>query len=139
MPVKSSNTEVCTFPLKKKYILTHEEYHRDIEILAGMLVGQKFTGIAPIVRGGLGIALRLSHLLGIHGFAFRAEQIKGGRWLIIDDVSDTGKTLVKYTSQIEKGEFVVATLYRKDHTVFEPNYYVRTINNWIVFPYEKTS
>lgn len=89
--------------------------------------------IMGIPRGGMIIAVHLSHLLGL-----RYEHSKIGlepkKTLIVDDVSDTGKTLWHY----KQFEFVIATLYIKPGTRLVPKFYVREYSRetWINYPWE---
>lgn len=60
--------------------------------------------------------------------------------LIVDDLSDTGLTLIKVEEIIKdyKCNFSFATLYYKPKTKFKPYYTMSEIENnaWIVFPWE---
>ncbi|AMB57905.1 phosphoribosyltransferase [Microterricola viridarii] len=66
-----------------------------------------------------------------------APALAGKRVLLVDDVSDSGHTLVKVLGILaENGaEVRTATLYTKPHTVLEPNFYYRKTAGWIVFPW----
>jgi 6-pyruvoyltetrahydropterin/6-carboxytetrahydropterin synthase len=56
------------------------------------------------------------------------------RLLIIDDLIDTGNTLLPYR---EKSSVKIAVLYVKQHAPFMPDYYIKRIpNEWVLFPYE---
>ncbi|MBN2373253.1 hypoxanthine phosphoribosyltransferase [bacterium] len=69
---------------------------------------------------------------------------EGDRILIVDDIFDTGKSMeaikhclykaVKFHTQIK-----VATVYYKPDnnlTDFMPDYYLKTVKGWVVFPHE---
>ena len=67
------------------------------------------------------------------------------RLLIVDDVFDTGHTMVAIVEQIKSRarrnapECRVATVYykpEKNETDIEPNYYTVADNRWIIFPHE---
>lgn len=66
-----------------------------------------------------------------------APALAGKRVLLVDDVSDSGHTLVKVLAILaENGaEVRTATLYTKPHTVLEPDFYYRKTDGWIVFPW----
>lgn len=124
-------TENCFIPWLK--------YKQDIHELAGKLSKQRFCGIYGIPRGGLVIAVNLTHILKLRLFSAPLAQKHGDfPLLVVDDVSDTGKTLIRLKKRLDarKIDFVVATLYRKDQTEYEPDFCVRTINQWIEFPWE---
>ncbi|MEB3755667.1 MAG: hypothetical protein GSR79_02215 [Desulfurococcales archaeon] len=60
--------------------------------------------------------------------------------LIVDDVSDTGKSLQVALSAITlygPSQIKTATLYIKPWTTFIPDYYGASATKWIVFPWEK--
>ena len=54
--------------------------------------------------------------------------------LIVDDISDTGKTLKK----LAKKNSITATLWVTPHTKYKPTYFTRVLkkNEWVVFPFE---
>lgn len=118
------------------YKIDWQQFEKDIHILASNIAKNpvKLRYIYGIPRGGLVIAVRLSHLLKLSFVVeFYHRPYSQNRYtLIVDDVADTGKTLTKW------GSFGIATatLYRKDATCIEPAFCVRTINEWIIFPWE---
>lgn len=65
--------------------------------------------------------------------------IKGLKVLIVDDVADTGDTLMEVKKKIlEKGaaEASIATLYVKPWRRINVDYYAAETEKWIVFPWE---
>jgi uncharacterized protein len=67
------------------------------------------------------------------------ESITGKRVLLVDDVSDCGKSLklAKEHLQIQGAvEIKVATLYSKPGTITKPDYFEKETSRWIVFPWE---
>lgn len=65
--------------------------------------------------------------------------LQGKRILIIDDIADTGRSLMvakDYLRRKGAGEIRVATLHYKPNSMFKPDYYVATTNAWIVYPWE---
>ena len=65
--------------------------------------------------------------------------VSGRRVLIVDEVSDTGRSLKLVRKHIvEEGasEVRIATLYYKPFSIVVPEYYQRTTRKWIVFPWE---
>jgi len=116
--------------------------------------------IIGISRGGLVPARILSDILGIKkvgiiGITFYRKagetnespeivqelcmDIKGKKILLVDDIADTGKSLVvakDYLESKEAGEIKVATIHYKPNSIFKPDYYVGTTTAWVVYPWE---
>lgn len=114
----------------KYQIITWEQYHKDVKTLVRKIKysKKKFKHIYGIPRGGLVLAVHLSHLLN-KPLVMNYKKYK--QVLIVDDVSDTGHTLQPY-----KRTHWIATLYKKDHTKTEPTFFARVINKWIIYPWE---
>jgi len=65
--------------------------------------------------------------------------LKGKHVLLIDDVSDTGKTFVrgiKYLTELGAASITTASPYIKPWTHHLPDFYVKSVDEWIVFPYD---
>lgn len=65
--------------------------------------------------------------------------ISGKKILIIDDVADTGKSLVeakKYIGKKGAKEIKTATLHFKPTSIITPDYYIATTTDWIIYPWE---
>jgi len=65
--------------------------------------------------------------------------IKGKKVLLVDDVSDTGKSLVVAKNHIKKKgakEIRIATLHFKSHSILKPDYYIEETDKWLVYPWE---
>lgn len=66
--------------------------------------------------------------------------VKNRKVLVVDDVSDTGKSLrLVKTHLLEQGarDLKIATLYYKPWSVTAPDYYEKTTRDWIIFPWER--
>ncbi len=117
-------------PTKERY--TWNQFDKDIKTLA-KLIGKrknKFNSVWGPTRGGLPLAVCLSHALGLK---FAAKPT-GKKTLIVDDIADTGKTLQKF---FDKGYFI-ATLYYHRQSSFQPQVWLREKKDkWIIFPWEK--
>lgn len=135
--------------------------YRAIFSLADVLRDYKPDVIIGIARGGLIPAVRLSHILGevelkvidvkfYKGIDERAERptitipihgdIEGKKVIIVDDVSDTGKTLQVVIEEVKKRgakDIKVACLAMKPWTSVVPDFYVFRTDKWIVFPWEE--
>jgi len=122
---------------------------------------ERYDTIIAVMRGGLIPARILADKLGIRDIGVieikfyvapgetRTKpivrqpltlEIEGKKVLIVDDVSDTGKSLqVAVTAISLYGPSLVhtASLYVKPWSTFIPDYYAYTVEEWIVFPWEK--
>jgi hypoxanthine phosphoribosyltransferase len=65
------------------------------------------------------------------------DALAGKRVLLVDDVSDSGRTLALVLALLRAGGGEVRTvcLYSKPGTVQPPDYVWRTTPNWIMFPW----
>lgn len=66
-------------------------------------------------------------------------EIKGKDILLVDDISDTGESLIAAREHLEeKGakKIVVAALVKKPHTLFVPDIYAIETPAWVIFPWE---
>jgi hypothetical protein len=63
--------------------------------------------------------------------------VAGKRVLLVDDVSDSGRTLALVVQLLEAtgAEIRTACLYVKPRTVFMPDYVWRSTSSWIAFPW----
>jgi hypoxanthine phosphoribosyltransferase len=69
-----------------------------------------------------------------------SADVAGKRVLVVDDVSDTGKSLRLVKDHVLKQgakELKVATLYRKPWSMLKPDYCERETKAWVVFPWER--
>ncbi len=110
---------------------TWSEFDKSVEHIAKECKDFKFSGIYGVPRGGLCLAVALSHKLKIN---LISEPIRNS--LIVDDVYETGFTLNNF-KDIDGAMFFV--LFSK----IEPSWW-NTVNisnkrEWIVFPWENTS
>lgn len=140
-------------------IVTWDEYRKDVHSLADLLREQLLPDyrkeyqphITGIPRGGLIIAVSLSHLLDLHFVPYPYIGVAGNaRDLIIcDDIFSTGKTfendlvhVFNKTRTYEFGKRITVSLYRDSKFPhLKPDYCLKTVDEWLVFPWEthKTS
>jgi hypothetical protein len=69
-----------------------------------------------------------------------SADVAGKRVLVVDDVSDTGKSLQLVKNHVLKQgakELKIATLYRKPWSMLKPDYFERETELWVVFPWER--
>jgi hypothetical protein len=117
--------------------------------------------IVAIVRGGMVPAMNLSDLLGVYDvLTLRVRHwgatavkdkkavldiplnasIAGKKILLVDDLTDTGDSIVLALENIKKlspAEVRVATLIHKASSKVEPDYYAEKIEKWrwVIFPW----
>ena len=122
--------------------------------------GYKPDLVVAIARGGMLLAGGLSYSLGVKscgamnvefytGVGTRlpepiilppmldAQSLVGQKVLLVDDVSDSGRTLALVIQLLEAGgaEVRSVVLYTKPHTVQEADYTWRRTDKWITFPW----
>ncbi|MBI2020902.1 phosphoribosyltransferase [Candidatus Giovannonibacteria bacterium] len=117
--------------MPKKLYYSWVEFEKDIPKLVSLInkLHKNFDGIYGIPRGGLVLAVRLSHELNL-------PMIMGGvtkNTLVVDDVSDTGSML----APLKEREAVIVTIFYKPWSKVEPVVWLRKTEKWIVFPWEK--
>ena len=114
----------------------------------------KPTHIVGVARGGLIPAVMLSHMLNIPmetlGISFRDNKvthhtkfkpIKKAKYLIVDDINDSGTTF-KVVTDIFKNRRLqhrTAALINKEKSDFDVDFYGEMFyhDDWITFPWEK--
>ena len=107
---------------------TWDEFDKSVEHIANKYKFVDFSGIYGVPRGGLCLAVALSHKLKIN---FIPEPIKNS--LIVDDVYETGITLNTFKN-IEGAKFFV--LFSKKKPTWWNSVYISEKSDWIVFPWE---
>jgi hypoxanthine phosphoribosyltransferase len=121
--------------------------------------GRNYDLVIGIARGGIPVAMVISDELGVKidiinvksydGIAQRkhpkiistlAEDVKGRRVLVVDDLVDEGdtmQTVLKHLSDKSPRVLNAAVLFRKPWSKFEPDFYIETLDEWVVFPWER--
>ena len=125
----------------KKVYVEWEDLERDIDKIVSQV--KEVDYVVGIPRGGLIIAVMVSHRLGIkHMTVDHLEKLEEfnldidkKRILIVDDISDSGQTLKRY----KKEGYTTATLDVRNSTITVPDHYVNWLDNtnWIVYPWER--
>lgn len=125
----------------KKVYVEWEDLERDINKIVSEV--KEVDYVVGIPRGGLIIAVMISHRLGIKHMTIdhleKLEEfdldIDKKRILIVDDISDSGQTLKRY----KKEGYTTATLDVRNSTVTVPDFYSNWIEtaDWIVYPWER--
>ncbi|KKL92550.1 hypothetical protein LCGC14_1883580 [marine sediment metagenome] len=140
-----------------KIKMSWPKYIKAIGEIAFYFSDDKFDVIIGLTRGGLIPAVRLSHVMDTPMLPFNPHMLHSNgeergtvkipispavvrRILIVDDISDTGKTFIKCVRFFEKRGFNVCTTavyINKKTTVFTPTFAVYdSRKRWVVFPYE---
>lgn len=101
---------------------------------------RNITAIYGIPRGGFPLAVHLSHHLNIQLLEFPWNfKDRKSFILIVDDISDTGKTLKEKKEMFELAGFVTpitVSLFYKQNTCLIPDYFFEETAKWVVFPWE---
>ncbi len=105
--------------------ISWEEFDRLIDRLEIKInkSGNKFDGIIGIPRGGLIVAVCLSHRLNLPLVNKISNKI-----LIVDDLSDSGKTLWELASYLKP----TATLHLRHTSTFIPRFFVEKIQDELI-------
>lgn len=123
------------------------------EVNPDILVGVSRGGLVPVRILSDKLAINKLGILGIQFYKKVGEtkdfpeithdmplKIDGKRILIVDDVADTGKSLVAakdYISRRGAAEIKTATLHYKPTSIIKPDYFVGVTTAWIVYPWEQ--
>ena len=106
------------------------EFDESVEQIANKCSFKEFSGIYGIPRGGLCLAVALSHKLKIELISKPQKNS-----LIVDDIYETGLTLSSF-KDIEGAMFFV--LFSKIKPTWWNTVFMSQENQWIVFPWENT-
>lgn len=142
----------------REICINWQNYHRLVLQLAKKINFRPHF-IICINRGGLVIGRILSEVLKKPLAVITANSYKGrkkfnlkigsistigqvrGKVLLVDDKADTGQTLDGVKKKIEKiknvKEVKTACLYRMPKSKFKPDWFVKEVDCWVVFPYEE--
>ena len=107
---------------------TWSEFDKSVDHIANKCKFLKFSGIYGVPRGGLCLAVALSHKLKVN---LISEPIRNS--LIVDDIYETGYTLNTF-KDIEGAMFFV--LFSKIKPTWWNTVFKSEKNEWIVFPWE---
>ena len=109
---------------------TWSEFEKSVEYIADKCKVLDFSGIYGVPRGGLCLAVALSHKLKIN---LISEPLKNS--LIVDDVYETGITLNTF-KDIEGATFFV--LFSKENPIWWNTVHMSEKKEWIIFPWENS-
>ena len=109
---------------------TWREFDKSVELIANKCKFLEFSGIYGVPRGGLCLAVALSHKLKLN---LISKPTKNS--LIVDDVYETGITLNSF-KDIEGATYFV--LFSKIKPTWWNTVHTSAKSEWIVFPWENT-
>ena len=115
-------------------ILTWADFDSAIEVLVEKVVssGRIFSNIYGIPRGGLVVAVALSHRLDLP--VIMSVDLVSGSTLVVDDISDGGTTLSAFAGKVG----AVATIHIVSGTKVVPDFFVwYRLEKWVHYPWEK--
>lgn len=151
----------ASFPPERE-VLSWEEFGDASRELASAVVDSGFDTdiVVAVARGGLLLAGAIAYALGtkncgsinvefytdiderlpepvLHPPLLDAPALAGKNVLLVDDVSDSGRTLAMVVDLLREHGAVVRTLtlYSKPRTVLVPDYIWRDTDKWITFPW----
>lgn len=113
---------------------TWSEFDEDMEKMAAWARTRNFSGVYGIPRGGLVVAVKLSHLVGIPVVLSREDITK--RTLIVDDIIDHGGTITRLLAYIGYGFETASIYFNRSTTGAAPSFFVREKKRWVIFPWE---
>lgn len=142
--------------------ITWQDYHALAQKLATAVLQDRshIDEIVAISRGGLTLGHMMTDLLRLPISVFSIQSysdiktqgeitvtepftrpIAGKHILLVDDVSDTGKTFhraIEHLEGLSPGKITTLSMYYKPHSAYRPHYFARKTDKWIIFPYEPT-
>ena len=110
--------------------ITWDQFGKMVDELSIKILetNEMFDGVYGLPRGGLPLAVSLSHKLDLKLLLYPTKNT-----LVVDDISDTGKTLASHKNK------KIATLFSTEWTISSPDWFINKKLNkeeWIIFPWE---
>ncbi|OHV12071.1 xanthine phosphoribosyltransferase [Kushneria phosphatilytica] len=135
------------------FVISWDQLHRDVRSLCQQLVERDFEGIAAVTRGGLipaaliarELDVRLIDTVCIKSYehmeqgglqVLKGIDHDGARWLLVDDLVDTGRTARAVRDMLPQAHFV--TVYAKPEGRPLVDQYLVEVpqDTWIQFPWD---
>ena len=120
--------------------------------------GRKYDLVVGIARGGIPVAMVVSDHLNVkidfvnvksyndigkrttpRILTTLTEGVQGKDVLLVDDLVDQGDTMSfmqRYLNEQEPRSLETAVMFKKPWSAVQPDYYLETVSEWIVFPFE---
>ena len=122
--------------MKSKIYVKWEDLDTFVNILVDDIKSKKltFTGVYGLPRGGLVIAVLLSHKLNIPLLLAPCNNC-----IIVDDIADSGKSLCHFTeNDTQFNKYYISTMFYHPRSIVKPNFYLyEKDDKWVIFPWEK--
>ena len=113
-------------------VLSWAQFDQAVQLLASRFANSAVTGVYGVPRGGLCLAVALSHAID-RPMLSSPEQSA----LIVDDVYETGRTLKALKAQVPQASFAVWV--SKGCTDWWTAAVVAESSEWVVFPWENVA
>ena len=123
----------------KTYVSWNDYDHAMLMMMSHYLtngLNHECGAIYGLPRGGLPIAVSLSHKLKLPLLMNYADRklVTDKKILVVDDIADTGKTLLNY----DTNKNIIFTMHYHKQSKVVPYYWVHEKHNeWIVYPWER--
>jgi len=118
-----------------RIIYTWDDFDRDCEYLRQKLLKYEPYTVFGVPRGGLVVAVRLSHLSGME-----FTKVVNPDTIIVDDICQTGNTFnnVTYFLAPKHDYKASAALWVVEEEYARPDHWIRVKSreNWVQFPWE---
>lgn len=110
-------------------VLSWGQFDQAVHLLAAQFADSAVTGVYGVPRGGLCLAVALSHAIDRPLLSLPEQSA-----LIVDDVYETGRTLKALHAQVPQASFAVWVSKRS------PDWWTAAVladsSEWLVFPWE---
>lgn len=122
--------------MAEKYYVSWENVEAFVSAVQKKYSETNVDGVYGLPRGGLILAVMISHKLNIP-----LLQAPTKRSLIVDDICDSGESLLHYfknsSSEENTDRPVICTMFYKDNDLVIPDLFIyEKEDKWIVFPWE---
>lgn len=123
----------------KKVVISYEEYGEMANYITKMLKSFKsFSYIVGIPRGGLPLAVHLSHNLGIPLLDYNElSTVTSGNIMVVDDILDTGVTMEEALKVASHLNPFIVVLHWKPQSTITPDIFAKHTTDWVTYPWER--
>ena len=120
----------------EKFFVTWDEVMYYVDSVQKKYGNKGLKGVYGIPRGGLVLGVLISHRMNIPLLAAPVEGC-----LIVDDICDTGESLIHYdknSSSLNKPVYHLTTMFYREGACVTPEFFEHyKKDSWIVFPWEE--